>query len=170
MAVLADKEDTSSSPVPKGKDVREESQLQVLNDEVRKIPAPQRKEKWPLQISNELPLVSWKEEETEELRDLCVEAGDRHILDNRLEVLDQDSEEMLLLVLAGNAENIKEEDDCCVEFMNQTSLSWRTVKEEEPHRVQVSSKLAQQTKFISGYNTSGEWTKLSSSFVPHFFL
>ncbi|XP_060094809.1 bromodomain-containing protein 8-like [Heteronotia binoei] len=131
--VLAHDRDVQGSPVSQKEEFKEECQIQVLNKQ-RGEKSPQGREEWALQVLEELPLMRWETKKTEELQDLCEEAGE--IQDSEFKVLEKDLEKEDLHVLVESAGEMDDDEEYSLEFMNLTSFHWRTLKKEVPQTLE----------------------------------
>ncbi|KAL8212222.1 UNVERIFIED_CONTAM: hypothetical protein K2H54_040813 [Gekko kuhli] len=126
--VLAhNRRDAQGSPILRKEEFKDECQLQVLKEQAGEK-SPQGREKWALQVLEELPLMRWETRKTEELQDLCEEAGE--IQDSELRVLEKDSEKKDLHVLVESAGEMDDDEEYSSELMNLASFHWRTPKTE----------------------------------------
>ncbi|XP_061473649.1 bromodomain-containing protein 8-like [Rhineura floridana] len=132
---LDQKGDIKESPVHKEGEVGEDSQFQDLKKQAGVRAASQGMEKWTLQVSEGLPVMSWEAAGMEGLQDLCEEPGDSQIRDSNL---GGDLEKKVLHIVVESAGE-RDEDDYSLELMNQTSFNWRTLRDEIPQSVQEVS-------------------------------
>ncbi|KAF7249513.1 Kinesin-like protein KIF20A [Varanus komodoensis] len=119
--------DMEGSPVHKEEEVWRESHLQILKKQVKEAPAPQSREKWALQGSEELPVMSWEAVGMEGLQDLC---GEPKGSQNRECKFDRDSRKKALHILVESAAEMDEDVDHFPVHMSQISCPWGTLKEE----------------------------------------
>lgn len=135
--VLAHDADAQGSPLSKKEEFKEEYQLQILKEQEGEK-SPHRREKWAMQVLEELPFMRWETRKTEELQDLCEEGGE--IQDSEVKVLERDSEKKDLNVLVGSAGEMDEDEEYPSELMNLSSFHWRTLKKEVPQTLEVNNK------------------------------
>ncbi|XP_032996394.1 bromodomain-containing protein 8 isoform X7 [Lacerta agilis] len=112
-------------------EVAKGSQLQVL----KKRATSQGRGNLALQVSEGLPVMNWEAEGMEEQQDLCEVSGDSQIQDDNP---DGDLEKKVLHSLVASAGET-DEDDYSLELTNDTSFSWRTLKDGMPQNVEEAA-------------------------------
>ncbi|CAI5766961.1 bromodomain-containing protein 8 isoform X8 [Podarcis lilfordi] len=120
--------DIKGSVTHQEEEVAKGSQLQVL----KKRATSQGRGKLAFQVSEELPVMNWEAEGMEEQQHLCEESGDSQIQDDNP---DGDLEKKMLHSLVESAGET-DEDDYSLELTNDTSFSWRTLKDGVPQNVE----------------------------------
>ncbi|XP_028574371.2 bromodomain-containing protein 8 isoform X9 [Podarcis muralis] len=120
--------DVKGSVIHQEEEVAKGSQLQVL----KKRATSQGRGKLAFQVSEGLPVMNWEAEGMEEQQDLCEESGDSQIQEDNPDGGLGKKMPHSFVESAGETD----EDDYSLELTNDTSFSWRTLKDGVPQNLE----------------------------------